>query len=196
MTEGAGSDGAEPGAPPLVRCFAAAFLTRESARRLQAVARESLGPRLWQSDHARRVPLANYHVTLKFLGALTEPAAAAALRAVEDLAGRELEARATGLRGFPQRRSARLVAAELETHPSLEAWWAALQKRLGAEDRGFRPHVTVLRLRRPRPFRPLTLAEPVSLVLCAPRLYRSDQTGEGVRYAPVDSAASQDPTRW
>ncbi len=168
-----------------IRCFVAAFLTAESAALLQAALREVVDPRLLGRRVARVVPTGNYHVTLKFLGD-TEPAALpAALAAVQALSGHDVSAEVPAVTGFPRARGARLVAAELADHPGLEAWWAALGARLGSEHRPFRPHVTVLRLRRPRTVGRAELSPTLPVTLTAPRLYRSDQADAGVRYSPV-----------
>lgn len=168
-----------------VRCFVAAFITAESAPRLQAMAREHLDPRLLTGRAGRSVPLENYHVTLKFLGEIAEPVMREAQDAVDALEGHRVHGEAIGLTGLPRPRSPRIVAATLAAQPALEAWWRTLQERLGAEERGFRPHVTLLRLRRPRFVRPVLLPDPVEVSLDPPRLYRSDQSAEGVRYRPL-----------
>jgi 2'-5' RNA ligase len=107
------------------------------------------------------------------------------LAAVARLGGHPVAGRVVGLTGFPRPSAARLLAAELEPQAHLEGWWASLQGLPGGEDRGFRPHVTVLRFRRPRAFRPSSLPQPVAVNLEPPQLYRSDQTRDGVRYRPV-----------
>jgi len=167
-----------------VRCFVATFLAPESARRLRSAARAGAGGLLRRPD-ARQVPLENYHVTLKFLGEVGEDALPEALEAVASLAAHGVVARVTGLIGLPRAGAARLLAAEMAPQPDLHAWWTALQARLGAEERPFRPHVTVLRLRRSRAFAPAALPEPVTVELAHPRLYRSDEGADGVRYRPV-----------
>ena len=167
-----------------VRCFVGAFLEAESARRLQSAAFAALGELLRRRD-VRQVPLENYHVTLKFLGETPEDALAEALARVASLEAFSSTGQTTGLVGFPRSAAARLVAAELTPEERLSGWWTALQSSFGAEDRDFRPHVTVVRCRRTRRFAALPLGEPVPLALGPPRLYRSDQTAHGARYTPV-----------
>lgn len=167
-----------------VRCFVAAFVTGASARRLQGAAFPDAGPLAPRRD-GRPVPVGNYHVTLKFLGDVPEPSLPDVLAAVAELDGHPVRGSAVGLVGLPRPGAARLAAAELAPVAALEGWWAALQARLGGGDRAFRPHVTVLRWRRPRPFAPRAWAEPVPVELQAPRLYRSDLGPDGPRYRPV-----------
>lgn len=136
----------------------------------------------------REVPLQNYHVTLKFLGALAPGAVADARAAVAELTATGSCADALTVTGFPRPARARLVAVEVQPQPQLEAWWAALEARLGREDRGFRPHVSIVRFRRPGRFEPVPLAEPLTVELAPPRLYRSDPAQDGVRYTPLDGS--------
>lgn len=134
---------------------------------------------------ARRVPPQNYHVTLKFLGNVDEAAVPQLLAQVAALEGGEVTVPVVSIGGFPGPGRARLVAAELEPHPLLTAWHGRLAAELGAEERDFRPHVTVARLSRPRAFAPVAPIPALELSLAAPRLYRSDQMPGGVRYRPL-----------
>ncbi len=177
-----------PRASGAVRCFAAVFLETESASRLEALAAERLDGRLHERGAGRRVPAERYHVTLKFFGEIQPAAVADALAAVTALNGHPVAGAVTGLSGFPRTGSARLVAAELAANAQLEAWWAVLGARFGAEHRRFRPHVTVLRLRRPRTVARVLLPDPLPVTLAAPRLYRSDPTPDGARYRPLGPA--------
>jgi 2'-5' RNA ligase len=171
--------------PAPLRCFVGAFITAESARRLQTVVLARLGRDLLAARSTRQVPRADYHVTLKFLGELSSAAVPQVLSVVDSLGGHPLTGQVAGLTGFPRSARARLVAAELAEHAQLGAWWSQLEARFGAENRPFRPHVTVVRLGRPRSFEPIVLPEPMELALEAPRLYRSDRTAERARYRPV-----------
>lgn len=168
-----------------MRAFVAAFLTARSAERVQALARECLAPHLDGERGGRWVPPRNYHVTLKFLGEVEPDVLEVAADAVTALAGHAVSVRANGFVGLPRSVRARLAALVLDRETHLERWWADLQSGLGAEARGFRPHVTVLRLRRPRMLRPVPLPEPLTLELEAPRLYRSDLGRDGSTYSPI-----------
>lgn len=179
-------DATDPAAQPArVRAFVAAFVSAADAKRLQAASIASLDASLLNHRDVRLVPPPNYHVTLKFLGEVEQAALADAARAVASLPARETSARASGLTGLPRSAGARLMAAELSREADLQAWWSALQSLLGTESRGFRPHVTVVRFRRPRRCAATPLPEALTVTLGPPRLYRSDQTRDGVRYSPV-----------
>jgi 2'-5' RNA ligase len=168
-----------------VRCFVGAFVAVESARLLQSATLTCLDQQLLGRRVARQVPLENYHVTLKFLGEIDLAAVPDVLAVVESLAGHGVSGRVTGLTGFPRASAARMVVAELADHPQLHVWCARLEEEFGSEDRRFRPHVTLLRLRSTRAVGAVEFPEPVAVELEAPRLYRSDQTPQGVRYRPL-----------
>lgn len=168
-----------------MRAFVGAFLTDSSARRLEALAHRCLEAHLDRDRGHRWVPPGNYHVTLKFLGEVEAEALGDALEAVAALAGHPVSVQASGFVGLPRSARARLAALVLDREAHLERWWTDLQKRLGAEARGFRPHVTVLRLRGSRALTPVPLPEPLALELEAPRLYRSDPGPDGSVYSQL-----------
>jgi 2'-5' RNA ligase len=168
-----------------VRCFVGALVAAESARLLQSTTLTCLDQQLLGRRAARQVPLENYHVTLKFLGEIDPAAVPDVLAAVESLAGHGVSGAVTGLTGFPRAAAARMVVAELADQPQLDVWCARLRQQFGSEERRFRPHVTLLRLRRTRAVDAVEFPEPIAIDLEAPRLYRSDQTPQGVRYRPL-----------
>ncbi|MDZ7669204.1 MAG: 2'-5' RNA ligase family protein [Gammaproteobacteria bacterium] len=178
-----------------MRCFVAAFLTPASAVELHSAFRavypedESALPQA----RMRRVPLDNYHVTLKFIGEAAEADLPALLGAVADLPGGNDRTGTivTEMRrfvGFPRPAAARMAVGELPPDLRLQTWASELEAALGASDRAFRPHVTVARFRRPVAFPVTELDRPLCLELQLPALYRSEQTGSGVRYRRVTAA--------
>lgn len=178
-----------------MRCFVAAFLTSASAVALQsafrAVCAEDDGA--WPPSLIRRIPLDNYHVTLKFIGEAAETDLPALLAAVASLpegnAGSGvLHTDVCRFVGFPRPAAARMAVAELLPEPRLQNWASGLEAALGAADRPFRPHVTVARLRRPVAFPVRELDRPMRLELQPPALYRSEQTADGVRYRRLTAA--------
>jgi RNA 2',3'-cyclic 3'-phosphodiesterase len=161
-----------------MRCFIGVFPCTDSAERLSEAV---LLPQL-----ARPVPAQNYHVTLRFLGEIVAEDVPAVLAAVAELDGGRVEALVTGFVGFPSPVRARLIAAELAAPPELTAWAEQLAERRGTGDqRLFRPHITVARLRRPARIDAWAPSEPLHLRFEPPALYRSCPVPGGVRYEPV-----------
>ncbi len=96
------------------------------------------------------------HLTLKFLGDLAPGPVAYLESAVANAAaGAAVDARLTGLAGFPAPHKARVLVAELDDSGgglaalAAEVERAAVSVGVPAETRAFRPHITVARLRRP-----------------------------------------------
>ena len=157
------------------------FLSQGAARELAA----AVAPALPAASRGR-VPVANYHVTLKFLGATPASRLPGVLDRVAGLDAHPVTVRVTGVTGFPGPGRARVLVATLAPEPQLAAWHDALTVLADRDDRAFRPHVTLQRLGRPRRVASFGLQEPLTVELQAPRLYRSDSTRQGVRYRPVD----------
>jgi RNA 2',3'-cyclic 3'-phosphodiesterase len=182
-------------APPAVRCFVGARVERGSARRLRAAFLERY-PHLAASlaassgavsaHTARLVPLVNLHVTIKFLGQVPVAALPGLVALVNGLHGRPVTAQVLGYTGLPRPERAHSVVAELARHERLEDWKLRLEQTVGAEDRPFRPHVTLARFRAHGAIAAALLAQPRVLELEAPRLFRSDQVRGGFRYTPVN----------
>lgn len=138
------------------------------------------------------------HVTLKFLGdvrraSLDELAAIADRRAAEH-AVLELHLHSVIAFGKPQR--ARALVVEIEAHPELLRLAAALEDDalslgIARDERSYRPHVTLARLKRPSDARPLLEAvklEPLRVRFTELRLYESELTDRGGVYTVVRSA--------
>ncbi len=197
-----------------MRCFVAAFVAAASAQRLQALYR-----RQWPLADADRqgsrtrpaarrdVPWGNYHVTLRFFGEVGDEQVPLLAERLKGLVGfpdgqrggpataEPLSVPVTGFAGLPAARRARLAAAMLAPHPTLSAWADALAaitepgSALPESGRPFRPHVTVSRFRRQRPFPESSLTDPdagrpeaLILTLEPPALYRSETRPDGARY--------------
>lgn len=181
-------------AKPL-RLFAAVDLPDEAEEAIE----EAIRP--WRDllPEGRWVRRENWHVTLKFLGAvwprLTEfvetgcrEAAASARPIGVDLAG---------LGVFPSVGRARVFWAGLgDTEGELAALAAALEERLGSEfppeRRGFTPHLTVARFNPPVPLRDhadalreATIDGP-AFTIDRLILYRSYLSPRGARYEAID----------
>jgi 2'-5' RNA ligase len=141
------------------------------------------------------------HVTLAFLGTLSEPEAASAGRALAD-AGEALaaldpgELRVAEARALPPRRPRVAAAGLAGAGDGLRALQAHVVGRLAAagvyepEPRAFLPHVTVARARRgARPPRGLPPAPDLRFRPEAVTLFESRPSGAGPRYVPLASVA-------
>jgi 2'-5' RNA ligase len=136
----------------------------------------------------RLVPTAALHVTLAFLGEQDEADADAIARAVLAEARPLGELAVTEAAWLPPHRPGVLVADLAEDGERLAALHAALDRALAPwcepEDRAYRPHVTVARIRRGERISARTVAAPPRLrfVPTAIGLYRSYPSS---RYEPI-----------
>ena len=145
---------------------------------------------------ARWTPPEKMHLTLHFLGDVPETDVAPPEWALSEVQGRAFPLAVEGLDAFPNRRSARVLVAQV----SLPQGLALLHGQVGAaleragftlERRPFRPHLTLARFkgadrRDVRAF----LAQPVAALSFeaeAFHLYRSERHPEGARYARLHS---------
>lgn len=178
-----------------IRAFAALDLDATSLRRVVRLAdRLRMGS---GAPSAVWTPAGNMHVTLKFMGALPLAAVAPLGKALRPLAeGKEAPPPSPlRLTAFPSPEDARIVVAELEDPGGAIAKLAArveklaLKHGLEKDDRPYRPHVTLARLKLPydtrRWLRP-ALAEGTSPCRAsALTLYRSEPGPEGSVYVPL-----------
>jgi 2'-5' RNA ligase len=183
-----------------LRAFLAAEIG-EGARRALA---EAAG-RLAREVRGRGVRWARpetYHVTLRFLGEIeVERVAPLAARVAEAVAGvAPFELRLGALVAFPGPRRPRVIAATLEPEAALEALArrveaAVVGAGLPPEERPFRPHLTLGRVRDrahpdpaaagPLPAEPFRVAEVV--------LFRSDPRENGALHTPLERLALGGP---
>jgi 2'-5' RNA ligase len=172
--------------PPRKRCFIAVPVQHAVTKELHALQsrlRDDAGVA------GRAIPTANFHLTLAFLGALEEDERSRVIQLLQDRAG-QAEATSqplTRIRPFPGERS-RLLALEGVPAASL----LALQRNLLADlqtadvppagaERAFRPHISLIRLRRPvdeLPFSEVSIELPVRELV----FYESVPEGRGVSY--------------
>jgi 2'-5' RNA ligase len=191
-----GAKGATESQGERIRAFVAVDLEPMSVRRVARVAdRLRMGS---GAPSASWTPVANMHVTIKFLGD------AFPLEAVAPL-GQALAPLAEGkpapppspfrLDAFPSVEHARVVVVELQ---DASGTWVTLAEKVDKlaskygvpkEGRAFRPHVTFARLKRPydaRKWLRPELTEGVGECKAASlTLYRSDLRAEGAVYVPL-----------
>jgi 2'-5' RNA ligase len=181
-----------------------AFLAVEiggSARRAAAVAARRLAREV-RGREVRWARPETYHLTLRFLGEIAEeqvaPLAARVAETVADLAPFDL--RLGALTAFPSPRRPRVVAVTVEP----EAPLAALARRVEAavihaglpgEDRAFRPHLTLGRVR-DRAHPDLGAAEPLEASpfrVAEVVLFASDLRTDGAVHTPLERIALGGP---
>lgn len=170
------------------RLFVAIDLPEDRRSRLEALRTDTLS--------ARWTPPEQYHLTLRFIGDVTERQAEAVQQALATVAGTSFEIQSPGLGVFPSRRKPRVLFASIQRADAL----MKLQQRIDAAllsagvdraDKPFHPHVTVARLKRARPQtvrhylrdrQDFTLPPfPVEAYV----LYESDLTPEGALHTPL-----------
>ena len=185
--------------PERIRAFVALDLDTTSLRRIVRTA-----DRLRMASGA---PAATWttgdkmHITLKFAGQLDVAAAAPIGQALRELAeGKPAPAPCTvKLDAFPKMEHARVVVCELVDASGDITKLAASVDKLTAkhgvpkEDRPFRPHVTLARLKRPydaRKWLRADVAEAAGECRCTTlTLYRSQLKPEGSLYMPLATFA-------
>lgn len=169
---------------------------------LPAVARAALGELCAglrfsaRGKDARFVDPDNYHVTLRFLGAI----APQAIEKVVERLSAQGEARMAprcgylGCAGLPRRSRAHVFVATLnDPSGELAALYQALSDVLlevgfPGEQRPFLPHVTLARFKKATDVRALVSVARVPQERWAPNalvLYRSERRRSGVRYVPL-----------
>jgi 2'-5' RNA ligase len=179
----------------VIRCFVAIDLSVEIRAAIAAVIaalREHGGDVRW-------VEAGNLHMTLKFLGHLSQAEVAAVCAALTHAARRlsPFTVHATGLGRFPSSGRARVIWAGLDA-PDLSSLVDGVDGALAAvgfrgEPRAFTPHVTIGRVRSGRGWS--ELAQPVAAhgdvefgvsLVDEIVLYRSDLSSQGARYTAID----------
>ncbi len=178
-----------------IRAFVALDLESTSLRRVARVAdrlRMASG-----APSATWVAAANMHVTLKFMDELPSAAANELANDLRSLVeGRAAPAACRfRLAAFPDLETAHVVVAELEdkggqlSKMSAEVSSLALDLGVQPEERAFRPHITLARLKRPYDARRWLrgeLAEEVGECRAASlTLYRSELGSAGAKYTAL-----------
>lgn len=103
---------------------------------------------------ARWIDVENYHMTLRFIGDIDGPTADEIVNAFDQIRRRAFEIRLDGIGSFGSKKP-HSIWAGVEPSPDLTALQAELERicqRLGlpAEQRKFKPHVTLARLKTAR----------------------------------------------
>jgi 2'-5' RNA ligase len=178
-----------------IRAFVALDLDAMSVRRVARVAdRLRMGS---GAPSAVWTPTAKMHVTLRFIGHLPVDAVAPLGKEVGALVVRKRSPLPGSFRldAFPSVEHARIVVAELEDPQGDLSKLAGRVDRIAtkhagpaAEERSFRPHVTLARLKRPYDSRKWVRPELSGADACRVvglTLYRSDLGPQGSIYVPL-----------
>lgn len=147
-------------------------------------------------DGARWVEETNLHITLRFIGEVSEPVAEEIIHALDDVRAPAVPVSLTGAGQFASRGRARAVWVGVEKSAALSALHDKIDQaliRIGQppEGRKYTPHVTIGRLKDARPNRVLGWLE-ANGAFFAPKfevrefvLYESRLGRNGPSYAPV-----------
>ena len=177
----------------VLRAFLALDLEDSFRRDALALIEELRGERL---PRVRWVTHATMHVTLRFLGDTDETLVPAltelVMRLGETLPG-AIDVRSTSLLAFPNARRARVLALHLEDGGVTTELAAAAERGVTAlglppEERSFRPHLTLGRLREPADLRRLFASRSGPLAggrLCALTLYKSELGAATAVHTPL-----------
>jgi 2'-5' RNA ligase len=163
-----------------LRCFIACFVEPASALALRGACPEIPAVRWIATD--------NYHVTLHFLGEVSEHEVPALMDLVETLSptpGQHHACQAEELTGYPNSARARAVVARLRADATLTNWSTQLRERcvVGNDGgRNFEAHITVARRKRGVQVPVCKQLAGLRLKLTPPALYRSVTLSTGARY--------------
>lgn len=176
------------------RCFIALELDDDVKQALKA----SVEPfkRASRAEKPKLVDTSGYHVTLKFLGSVTEERLTELRRELPQALANAMATTSgwAGFGGFPRRASANVLVAVLrDDWGQLAELYESIEQaceRLGfpREDRDFKPHATLARFRTSVDLRPfLTGMPPVGPVpLTAVSLYESVLAPGGAKYSVLE----------
>ena len=134
----------------------------------------------------RRVKRETMHCTLSFFGDVDDARLEELKALVEALPCTPIAVKATRLDAFSSPRRAHVVVLPLEDDGSL----ARLHESTGKEDRPYRPHLTLARLKKPEDLRRLIEGTPVSIEgrIVGVTLYASVLGKDGPTYTPLARA--------
>jgi 2'-5' RNA ligase len=169
------------GAPPSLRLFIASWPSDQQ--------REELGrvlPKIEWASGGRRIPVANYHLTLAFLGSVPSERVDAIREAVSRLKAAAFDLRLDRVEYFPKSKVLCLGASELPeaAHTLVQGLWQVLVRvGLQQEVRPFKAHLTLARHVERRPA--CGPIDPVSWPVDRIALVESKTLPEGPVYTPL-----------
>ncbi len=172
------------------RCFLACFPDAAGVAALGEVC-ERLAP-VVRGRGVRWLPAENWHVTLVFLGTLAERPVAVLIEALEQAFPHfdGIACRTRGALFLPSASRPRVFAVGLDSDGGLERTAARAAETVDAagltrDERPFRAHLTLARLKGGPARLEGELPEPVAFSVDRVGLYASDTGPDGARYTPV-----------
>lgn len=110
---------------------------------------------------ARWVDFGSIHITLKFIGEVSDPQVAGIKTALHTFNTQAFDLFIEGVGTFPKRKPPRVLWVGLHHQPKLLTLQAKVESALGAlgfppEDRPFSPHLTLARLKTEKPLQQVT----------------------------------------
>jgi len=172
-----------------VRAFLACRIDTADATRLNA----ALEPfrQVYTGRGFRWTPPANYHVTLRFFGELSQTAVERVWRLVEPILSNvsPIDCRATAPRPLPNARHPRVLVVPIDSDGRLERLATqcndALGKEFGPPDKTFRAHLTVIRVGTGARLIESAQHLIVPLALTSVAVFESTQLDGGPRYTSL-----------
>ncbi len=145
----------------------------------------------YRSDGYRWIPAANYHVTLRFLGELTQLQVDRVVESVRGVADdvASIACRALSLQPLPSPQRPSVIALPIDSAGRLESLAAelnaVLENDFGPPDHPFRAHLSVVRCRRGARFLGANSTLDFPLTMGGVTLFESRRSNSGSRYVPL-----------
>ncbi|MBN2142953.1 RNA 2',3'-cyclic phosphodiesterase [Candidatus Woesearchaeota archaeon] len=173
-----------------MRVFIAVDLSPEARNEIERVSKD-----FFEIRSARFVRPENMHVTMKFLGELTEDAVHQVAVALKGLEIHPFKVKLSKLGCFPDEANPHVLWAGVEPHMMLDQLKRIIDRALPSykDDHPFQSHVTIARLKFPRPDEKTKIASLVKEVKIEPkewevkriRLMKSTLTEKGAVYEEI-----------
>jgi 2'-5' RNA ligase len=182
-----------------VRTFVALALSEQAKRDVEDLQKRLLAAVAGAGVSLRPTPVHQFHVTLAFLGEISKERIPSVIAAISDLIGcshAPLQLATEGFLIFPSARRARVIAvAFVDPSGELIRVASALHDRLSSvgfalEQREFKPHVTLARLKQPAQFDWWSAYHPIPIQHCSTiAVYQSRLGAGGSRYQVLHQAS-------
>jgi 2'-5' RNA ligase len=148
---------------------------------------------IYRGGAYRWTPPANYHVTLRFFGELTQTDVERVAEIARPVAAAHapIECRTVAVEPLPSAQRPKVIALSLESAGRLEALAASVNESLeadfGASDKSFKAHLSVIRCRPGARFVALAAAVDFGLTFASVALFESKMANGGPRYTALQT---------